>query len=167
MEQPQRFLDSEHPDYVCRLHKFIYGLKLAPRVWFHFLSTALLELGFTASLLDSSLFTFFHDEIKLFMLVYVDDIILTGNRLSVIQTLIAKLQEQFPAKDLGDLDFFLGIKATKDADSLHLSQAKYVADLLHHTYMLGAKPAASPCSSGPKLSKYDGELLPTLLNISK
>lgn len=101
------------------------------------------------------------------MLVYVDDIILTGNRLAVIQTLIAKLQEQFPAKDLGDLDFFLGIKATKDADPLHLSQAKYVADLLHHTHMIGAKPVASPCSSGPKLSKYDGELLPTLLNISK
>jgi hypothetical protein len=58
MEQPQGFVSKEHPDFVCKLRKSIYGLKQAPRDWFHCLSTSLLELGFTASLVDSSLFFF-------------------------------------------------------------------------------------------------------------
>lgn len=123
------------------------------------MSTALLELGFTASLVDSSLFLFFHGDIIIFMLVYVDDIIVTGNQLPVIQSLISKLQHKFPLKDLSDLGFFLGIKATRSPASLHLSQSKYIANLLHRTRIFGAKPAASPCSSGSKMSKLDGELL--------
>lgn len=70
------------------------------------------------------------------MLIYVDDIIVTGTHLSVISTLIVQLQTKFPIKDLGTLAFFLG------------------------THMLGAKPATSPCSAGSKLSKLDGDPLP-------
>jgi hypothetical protein len=159
MEQPQGFVDGDKPDFVCKLHKSIYGLKQAPRAWFTCLSTALLELGFTASLVDSSLFLFFHGDITIFMLVYVDDIIVTGNQPSVIQSLIIKLQQRFPLKDLGQLGFFLGIKATHSTTCLHLSQSKYIADILRRTRMFGAKPTTSPCSSGSKLSKHDGELL--------
>jgi hypothetical protein len=79
MEQSQGFPDKAHPNFVCKLHKAIYGLKQAPRVWFHRLSTFLLEIGFTASLVDSSLFLYLHGDIKLFMLIYVDDIIVMGN----------------------------------------------------------------------------------------
>lgn len=64
MEQPQGFIDKEHPDYVCKLHKLIYGLKQAPRAWFHCLSSSLLELDFTASLVDTSLFISIQDKIK-------------------------------------------------------------------------------------------------------
>jgi hypothetical protein len=56
MEQPQGFVDPTHPDLVCKLHKALYGLKQAPRAWFHKLTQALLELGFTGSLMDTSLF---------------------------------------------------------------------------------------------------------------
>jgi hypothetical protein len=59
MEQPHGFVDMEHPDFVCKLHKSIYGLKEAPRAWFNCLSNSLLDLGFTASLVDSSLFILF------------------------------------------------------------------------------------------------------------
>jgi hypothetical protein len=58
MEQPQGFQDKIHPDFVCRLHKALYGLKQAPRAWFTRLSTFLLDIGFTASLVDTSLFFF-------------------------------------------------------------------------------------------------------------
>jgi hypothetical protein len=92
MEQPQGFVNATNQDFVCKLHKSIYGLKQAPRIWFHCLSTALLELGFTALLVDSSLFLFFHADITIFILVYVDDIIVTGNKIYVIQSLILKLQ---------------------------------------------------------------------------
>jgi hypothetical protein len=159
MEQPQGFVDAAQPDSVCKLHKSIYGLKQTPSAWFNCLSTALLDLGFIDSMVDPSLFLFFHGQITIFMLVYVDDIIATSNKLSVILSLIVKLQQQFPLKDLGDLGFFLGVKVTRSTDALHLSQSKYIADLLHRTHMLGAKPAASPCSSGSKMSHFDGNLL--------
>jgi hypothetical protein len=161
MEQPQGFIDSSKPDYVCRLHKSIYGLKQAPRAWFHCLSSALLDLGFIASLVDSSLFIFIKHNIKIYLLIYVDDIIVTGTHGAIITSLITQLQLKFPVKDLGPLNFFLGIEAHRSSDSLHLSQAKYIADLLRRTRMLGAKPAASPCSSTAyKFSKFDGTLLP-------
>jgi hypothetical protein len=159
MEQPQGFIDAHHPEFVCKLHKSIYGLKQAPRAWYQCLSFALLQLGFHASLVDSSLFIFIHGLIKIFVLVYVDDIIVTGTNLMAIQSLISTLQQQFPLKDLGNLSFFLGIQAHRTSDSLHLCQTKYVVDLLHRTGMLGSKPARSPCSSSSKLSKYDGEPL--------
>jgi hypothetical protein len=159
MEQPQRFISNEHPDFVCRLRKSIYGLKQAPRAWFTCLSSSLLELGFTASLVDSSLFIFIHGTVKVFMLIYVDDIVLTGTHMHALTALITQLQKKFPVKDLGPLGFFLGIQATRCPDSLHLCQAKYIRDLLHRTNMLGAKPATSPCPAGAKLSKFDGDPL--------
>jgi hypothetical protein len=92
MEQPQGFCDTAHPDFVCKLHKSIYGLKQAPRAWYQCLSSALLDLGFQASVVDSSLFIFIQKHVKIFMLVYVDDIIVTGTNLMVIQSLISTLQ---------------------------------------------------------------------------
>jgi hypothetical protein len=160
MEQPQGFLDPSKPDHVCRLHKSIYGLKQAPRAWFTCLSSTLLDLGFVASLVDSSLFIFIMNNIKIYLLIYVDDIIVTGTHSTVITSLISQLQTKFPVKDLGSLSFFLGIEAHRSPDALHLSQTKYITDLLHRTRMLGAKPATSHCSSGSKLSKFDGSPLP-------
>jgi hypothetical protein len=123
IEQPQGFVDAAQPDSVCKLHKSIYGLKQTPSAWFNCLSTAPLDLGFIDSMVDPSLFLFFHGQITIFMLVYVDDIIATSNKLSVILSLIVKLQQQFPLKDLGDLGFFLGVKVTRSTDAFHLSQS--------------------------------------------
>jgi hypothetical protein len=160
MEQPQGFKDPLHPTYVCKLHKAIYGLKQAPRAWFQCLSSSLLELGFIASLVDTSLFVYHHGTVQIFLLVYVNDIIITGSDLSIINSMISRLQYQYPLKDLGSLSFFLGIQAHRTSEGLHLSQTKYITDLLHRVNMLGAKPAFSPCSSGSKLSKLAGDPLP-------
>jgi hypothetical protein len=84
MEQPQGFSVLEYPNHVCRLHKSIYGLKQAPRAWFTRLSQALLNLGFCGSQVDHSLFTYHLDSVHVFLLVYVDDIILTGNHEGVV-----------------------------------------------------------------------------------
>jgi hypothetical protein len=62
MELPQGFLDKLNPGFVCRLHKAIYGLKLAPRAWFTCLSTFLLDIGFTTSLVDTSLFIYYSNK---------------------------------------------------------------------------------------------------------
>jgi hypothetical protein len=112
MEQPRGFVSSHHPTFVCKLNKAIYGLKQAPRAWYTRLSNFLLDLGFIVSLVDTFLFTFVTTGIKLFLLIYVDDIIVTGTHLHLIRGLISRLQQEFPAKDLGPLSYFLGIQVT-------------------------------------------------------
>ena len=159
MEQPQGFIDKHNSGLVCRLHKAIYGLKQAPRAWFTRLSCFLLDLGFVASLVDTSLFIYSHGQVHLYMLVYVDDIILTGTHPSLIAAIIGKLQQEFPLKDLGPLHYFLGIQVTRHNHSIHLCQQKYISELLVKAHMDEAKPAKTPCSSGSKLSRHDGEPL--------
>ncbi|RVW25023.1 Retrovirus-related Pol polyprotein from transposon RE1 [Vitis vinifera] len=141
-------------DYVCKLNKSLYGLKQAPRAWFMRLSQILLEFGFLSSPVDASLFVYHKGHIHLFILIYVDDILVTGTDPSLIQSLIQKLQTEFKMKDLGPLGYFLGIQASRDSSGLHLRQSKYIGDLLHRTKMAGAKPASSPCITGLKLSTH-------------
>uniref|UniRef100_A0A2N9EGZ0 Integrase catalytic domain-containing protein n=1 Tax=Fagus sylvatica TaxID=28930 RepID=A0A2N9EGZ0_FAGSY len=78
MEQPHGFVDPLFLNHVCRLHKALYGLKQAPYAWYTRLRQSLVHLGFTESLVDASLFTFHHNDIHLYVLVYVDDILVTG-----------------------------------------------------------------------------------------
>jgi hypothetical protein len=131
MEQPQGFVDPACIDFFCRLHKSIYGLKQAPRAWFTWLTHALLDIGFIGSQLDYSLFSYHRDRIHIFLLVYVDDIIITGNHSATINWLIGTLKLEFAMKDLGTLSYFLGIQAMRNSYGLHLQLSKYVADLLN------------------------------------
>jgi hypothetical protein len=101
-------------------------LKQAPRAWFLRLSQALLDLGFTDSTVDTSLFSLHHKFVSIFVLVYVDDIIVTSNTSNAVHALISQLKLEFALKDLGDLSFFLGIQATRDSNGLHLHQGKFV-----------------------------------------
>lgn len=104
------FVAVKHPDFVSKLHKSNYGLKQTPRVWFNRLPIALLSLGFLSSQLDPSLFTYHLGSVHAFLLIHVDDILVTSNDLSFIISLISNLQEDFSMKDLGNLSYFLGIE---------------------------------------------------------
>ncbi|XP_041007963.1 uncharacterized mitochondrial protein AtMg00810-like [Juglans microcarpa x Juglans regia] len=137
---------------MCCLHKALYGLKLAPRASYTRLSQWLLDLGFVASQVDTSLFTFHGDKVHLYILIYVDDLLVTDTHDSFIFSLITKLMTEFSLKDLGALGYFLGIQATRDAHGLHLCQSKNILDILHRARMVGAKPYSAPCLSGAKLS---------------
>ena len=79
MKQPKGYEDQTFPDHVCYLHKSIYGLKQAPRAWFKRLSQQLIDFGFSESKMDYSLFTYNSDTLRVFVLVYVDDIIIAGS----------------------------------------------------------------------------------------
>ena len=145
---------------MCKLHKSIYGLKQAPRTWFTRLSHALLDIGFCGSQVDHSLFIYHTNHIHIFLLVYVNVIIVTGNHVATMQSLIDKLKSDFALKDLGPLSYFLGIQALSDASGLHLRQSKYVLDLLQRVGMMESKPYRAPCISGSKMSKFEGDILP-------
>jgi hypothetical protein len=152
MEQPLGFIDAAYPHHVIKLHKVIYGLKQAPRAWFTRLSQAIFELRFHSSSVDTSLFIYYHSNVILYLLVYVNDILITGTNTTILYSIIKWLQYVFALKDLGDLGFFLGMQAHCDSTSLHIRQRKYIVDLLHKSSMACAKPYSSPIVSGSKLS---------------
>lgn len=138
MEQPPGFVDADRPHHVCRLRKAIYGLKQAPRAWYIELSTFLISLGFVNSISDTSLFILKKDKSIVYLLVYVDDILVTGNDPALLQHTLEAIGNQFSVKDHEELHYFLGIEAKRSPAGLHLSQRKYIVDLLEKTKMLGA-----------------------------
>ncbi|KAI3719151.1 hypothetical protein L6452_20045 [Arctium lappa] len=144
MEQPPGFVHPEFPNHVCKLNKALYGLKQAPRAWFHRLSAFLTSNGFSCSRADPSLFVFKRDSCIMYLLVYVDDLILTGNHDHVLAAFITKLNQEFAIKDLGQLNYFLGLEITYTANGLFLNQSKYAKDILARAQMLDAKPAPTP-----------------------
>ena len=103
MKQPPGFVDSSLPRHVCRLHKSLYVLKQAPRAWYTRLNDFLLSIGFCASKVDTSLFIFSVGSDICYLLVYVDDILLTGNNVVLLQCLIRLLSSEFKLRDLGDV----------------------------------------------------------------
>ena len=105
MAQPQGYEDQSYPNHVCLLHKAFYGLKQAPRAWFERFSSQLLHLGFVASSADGNLFIYNHGSHLVFLLLYVDDIIITGNHVAFITSLLAVLGIDFDLKHLGRLHY--------------------------------------------------------------
>jgi len=155
--QPAGFVDKDHPDHVCQLVKSLYGLKQAPRAWFLRLGGQLLRMGFTASRSDSSLFIYQRGHDVAYLLVYVDDIILTASSPTLLRHIVDQLREAFAIKDLGELHFLLGIQVRRDATGFHLNQAQYTEDILECAGMANCKPASTPVDVSPKLSAKDGD----------
>lgn len=160
MEQPPGFVHPQYSQYVCLLQKSLYGLRQAPRAWYDKFSNFLLEVGFFCSTTDPSLFILHQGQETILLLLYVDDIILTGSSEKLLQTLIHSLSVQFHMKDLGHLHYFLGIEATRTSTELFLCQTKYALDLLSRAHMTDCKPIATPLSLKPVILKRDADFLP-------
>ncbi|KAM6574267.1 hypothetical protein CsatA_022594 [Cannabis sativa] len=159
MVQPQGFKDQSQPKAVCKLAKSLYGLKQARRAWYDKLKTTLLSWNFQNSRADSSLFFYKTSSTIIMVLIYVDDIIVTGNDVAKLQKFIKKLNEMFSLKDLGPLHLFLGIEVHRDETGLYLNEGKYVKELLIKTEMMHLKPCNNLMTVGKPLSKSDGDLL--------
>jgi hypothetical protein len=125
MKQPPGYEDSTRRDYVCKLDKALYGLKQAPRAWFSRLCKKLCDLGFKSSKADTSLFYYIKGDVIMFMLIYVDDIIVVSSRPEAVTVLLQDLHSEFPLKDLGDLHYFLGIEVSKTSNGIILTQERY------------------------------------------
>jgi len=156
MIQPPGFKDLLKPNHVCRLHKTIYGLKQAPREWYSALKEKILALGFTNSKADSSLFIYNIASVLCFLLVYVDDLIITGSDTVFVSSIVDHLGVAFSLKDMGPLHFFLGMEVIPTTDGLFLSQHKYIHDILCKKNMLGAKEVSTTLSTTTALQLIDG-----------
>jgi hypothetical protein len=109
---PTGFADPAHPDLVCRLKKSLYGLKQAPHAWYSRFTSFLLSLGFAEAKSDTFLFVLHRGSDTVYLLLYVDDIILTASSTELLCRTISALQREFTMKDLGHLHHFLGITVT-------------------------------------------------------
>jgi hypothetical protein len=158
MKIPPGHSREKEQGMVCKLHKALYGLKQSPRAWYSKLSSVLIASGFKRSHADSSLFVRTGKVGRLIVLVYVDDLIITGDNMDEIQSLKSTLHETFSIKDLGSLKYFLGIEMDHSSKGLFLNQRKYIVDLLHEVGMTDSKPAHTPLKSNLKLN-FEGEPL--------
>jgi hypothetical protein len=159
MAQPLGFVNSSLPSHICHLHKSLYGLKQAPRAWFERFTSHLLTLGFTASVADASLFILSHKSVTVYLLLYVDDIIITGNSSSAVSDIISQLSTAFELKDLGPLRYFLGLQIDYKKGGFFVHQRKYLTNLLHKFTMTNCKAASTPIATTPLLTSTSTELL--------
>jgi hypothetical protein len=120
---------------VCRLDKALYGLNQAPRSWYFRLSYKLQSLGFYASKADTCLFFYNKGGVTIFMLIYVDDIVVASSSEKGVDALLHDLELDFALKDLGELHYFLGIEVKKVHGGIILSHEKYANDMLHRVNM--------------------------------
>ena len=157
MEQPPGYIDPRFPNHVYQLQKDLYGLKQAPHAWFQRLSSFLIQLGFYCSRADTSIFIFHKHSDIIYLILYVDDIIITGNNSSLLDSFTCKLNFEFTTKDLGPLSYFLGLEATTTSDNLFISQLKYARDILTRAQLLNSKPIHTPMVVSQHLS-IDGPL---------
>ncbi|KAK6161819.1 hypothetical protein DH2020_005200 [Rehmannia glutinosa] len=155
MSQPEGYEDPHHTGHVCKLVKALYGLKQAPKAWFDKLKGFLLNIGFQVSTSDTSLLFSTAQDKLLLILVYVDDILVTGDDSQRVAYVIQQLNQQFSLKHLGEVHYFLGIEAQKLSSGILLNQTKYISDLLTKTNMLHCKASSTPYCSGQKLSLND------------
>ncbi|GKC08327.1 ribonuclease H-like domain-containing protein [Tanacetum coccineum] len=151
MHQPPGFVDSRYPNHVCLLQRSLYGLKQAPRAWFQRFAGYATRAGFSPSRCDSSLFIYTQGSQVAYLLIYVDDIILTASSPVLLQQIVDSLHKEFDMTDLGALNYFLGISAVRHPTGLFLSQKKYARQLLERAHMVNCNPSRTPIDTDSKL----------------
>ncbi|GJR75692.1 ribonuclease H-like domain-containing protein [Tanacetum coccineum] len=156
MHQPPGFRDPRHPDHVCLLQISLYGLRQAPRARFQRFAAYAARVGFHHSRCDSSLFIYRHGSDTAYLLLYVDDIVLTASSSILLQRVIGSLHAEFSMTDLGPLNYFLGISVTRNTSGMFLSQSKYATKVLERANMLAYNPCRTPVDTDTKLAA-DGD----------
>ncbi|PKU60575.1 Retrovirus-related Pol polyprotein from transposon TNT 1-94 [Dendrobium catenatum] len=150
MSQPRGFVNHNYPNYVCRLQKLIYGLRQAPRQWYTTFTQFLLTIGFEYSKANPSLLTLHQNQTRIFLLFYVDDILVTGNNDEAISTVLTKLHSKFNMKNLGPAHHFLDIKIQSLKDKYFLSQSYYALSILNSVNLADCNPLSNPsCTKLP------------------
>jgi len=137
---------------ICKLKKALYGLKQSPRAWFGRFTKVMMSLGFKQSQGDHTLFIK-HSKSRgvTMLLVYVDDIIVTGDDEEEQKLLSQHLAKNFEIKTLGKLKYFLGIEVAHSKKGIFIPQQKYITDLLKETGKTTCKPVNTPIDPNLKL----------------
>ena len=161
MEQPEGYVDVEHPDYVCKLNKSLYGLKQSARCWNSTLDSYMKSAGYVQSGADSCIYI---KSVKsengvikfVIMAIYVDDIIPVSNDLSMLTEEKAAFCKRFDVEDKGEIHDVLGMLITRDRQNrvLTISQPDYLQNVLRRFKMENCKPVSTPLEAGRQFTKF-------------
>jgi len=153
MEQPEGFVKAREEHLVCKLQKTIYGLKQSPRAWNKKLHDELQQLGFSRCEADHSVYYKRDNAGVVFLLVYVDDIIIITDNAAAMQACKDALSSKFTMTDLGETNHFLGMEVQRDraARLIFLNQRTYIDSMLDRYGMSDCAPVRIPLSVGAKL----------------
>ena len=155
MHQPEGFIIENKENHVCRLNKSLYGLKQSPRQWYKRFDSFMIDHGYLRSNYDSCVY---HKELSdksfIYLLLYVDDMLIAARSISDIGLLKTQLRNEFEMKDLGAAKKILGMEIIRDrkAGKLYLSQGKYIEKVLQRFGMFDSKPVSTPLATHFKLS---------------
>ncbi|CAL1358977.1 unnamed protein product [Linum trigynum] len=158
MERPPGY-EKGDSTMVCKLIRSLYGLKQAPRAWFEKFHGTILQAGFVQSQNDPSLFTRQTVEGIVILLIYVDDMIITGSDQDGIREVTEVLRNAFNLKEMGEVSYFLGLEIKRSANGLFVSQRKYILDLLESAQYTDCVPCSTPMEQNLKLSREEGDKL--------
>ena len=149
VQQPEGFIDVNHPDAVLLLNKALYGLKQAPRLWYLLLSEIIIDMGFQALETDPSIYI----RGNIIMGVYVDDILICSLSISSCNSVVSELAQKIEVVNKGEVRSFLDISVTRNypQHALSISQSGYIDHLFAKYNMMNAKTASTPFEKGMKL----------------
>jgi hypothetical protein len=150
IDQPQGFEVEGSKTHVCRLKKALYELKQASRAWYGRIDSFLTNLGFTKHKDDSNLYFKVMNDEPIILLLYLDDLFLTGDE-KLITDCKKKLAVEFEMKDLGLMHYFLGLEVWQSPKKIFLNQGKYVVEILKRFDMLECKSMSTPMETKLKL----------------
>ena len=149
MQQPEGYIISGKEDYVCRLNKGIYGLKQAAKIWNDQLDNLLKTYGFTQSKTDSCLYTKLTEDEIIYLIIYVDDILIAAKSEEKINEVANFLMEQFNLVDLGNLKHYLGIEVSRNKDGFYcIKQNNYIDKIINRFGLQDAKISKIPLDPG-------------------
>jgi hypothetical protein len=150
MKKPKGYVVKGKKEPVCKLRKSLYGLKQSPRMWYQKIDTYMLGLGFTRSKQDHYVYSKLIGDHLIYLVLYVDDMLLIGNNKEIIQDVKTQLSSKFDMKDLGASNFILGMEIKRDQKKwkLWLNQRKYVKTILQRFNMPECKTVKVPITVG-------------------
>ena len=132
------------PTQVCRLRWALYGLEQAPRAWFEKFTTVMRSADFVQSEANHVMFVHISSSRYTIILLYVDDMVITGNDSNYIAHTKRHLQQHFSMKDLGPLRYFLGLEIAHSSRGILLSQQKYTVDILSRAAFFDSRTTVTP-----------------------
>nr|GEV49761.1 retrotransposon protein, putative, Ty1-copia subclass [Tanacetum cinerariifolium] len=162
MEQPEGFVNLKYPNHVCKLKRSIYGLKKASRQWNKRFDDEINKFGFTQNHDEPCVYLKASGSYIAILILYVDDILLMGNNIPMLQDVKSYLGRSFAMKDLGEAAYILEIKIYRNMSKrlIGLCQKDYIEKILKRFYMENFKRGMIPMQEKLKLSKSQGASTP-------
>ncbi|RZB91539.1 Retrovirus-related Pol polyprotein from transposon TNT 1-94 [Glycine soja] len=157
MEQPEGVVIHGQEDKVCKLDKSLYGLKQAPKQWHEKFDNLIVSNGFKVNESDKCIYYKSINNICTIICVYVDDLLIFGSNIHVVNDVKSLLCNNFDMKDLGEASVILGIKITRSKEGISLDQSHYIEKILKKYDYFDSKPASTSYDPSVKLFKNTGE----------